>query len=184
MKRILLLTLGIVFLFVGLSAVVLASQGGNEFDKMVGAIEHRYHQHGAHIPFMGVVSAIARVGSKGSVGYVNVVTFEDFKGQVDGAELTALVEQQLGSSWKRMIRETHPGGSDQTLIYARPEGKRMGLVVIDLDGKELDLVTVSVDPKHLQEQLAQHTHNSHADESDKSEEKEETSQQPISTATE
>jgi hypothetical protein len=189
MKRILLLTLG--FVVVGLAVVtaVMASSVDSGFNATVRAIESRYHAHATRIPMMGFASVIARISTKGGVDNVNVVTFEDFKGPVDGAEFNALVEEKLGKNWKRMIRETHANSNEQTLIYARPEGNRMGLVVIDLDGHELDLVTVSVDSKYLQEEISKHTHNSHAtvsrhaDESDNStESKETTSQQTVSTS--
>jgi hypothetical protein len=188
--------ISLVFAWVALTAtaVVLAAQGNNEFDSMVRAVEHRYNAHGTHIPMMGLVSTIARIGSKGAVGNVDVVTFENFNAKVDGTELTALVEEKLGGSWKRIIRETRPGSSEQTLIYARPEGKRMGLVVVDLDGTEMELVTVSVDPKHLQEEVAQYTHNpratvgTHADKgSESNEDKKDTesaSEQAVTTAAE
>jgi hypothetical protein len=161
MKRVLLLTLAFTFVALAATAVVMASQNENEFEGMVHVIETRYHAHATRIPLMGVVSVVAHVGSKGGVSNVNVVTFENFKNHVDGAELTALVEGQLGTNWRRMIRETHKDSNEQTLIYARPEGNRMGLVVIDVDNEELNLVSVSVDPRHLQEQVAKYSHSSH-----------------------
>lgn len=188
MKRVILLTLGFVVVGLAVATAVMAAQGDAGFDATVRAIESRYHAHPTRIPMMGFASAIARISTKGGVCDINVVTFEDFKGPVDGAEFNTLVEEKLGKNWKRMIRETHPQSNEQTLIYARPEGNRMGLVVIDLDGHELDMVTVSVDPKHLQDEISKHTHNSHttvsdnADVSDSSNEsKETTSQHTFST---
>jgi hypothetical protein len=160
MKRLLLLTFALAFVALAATAVVMASQSGNEFEGMVHAIETRYHAHATRIPLMGVVSAVAHLGSKGGVSNVNVVTFENFTDHPDGAELAALVEEQLGSNWRRMIRETHKDSNEQTLIYARPEGNRMELVVIDLEKNELDLVSVSVDPRHLQDQVAKYAHSS------------------------
>ncbi len=162
MKRIIFLTLGFVVVGLAVATAVMASQGDTGFDATVRAIENRYHAHPTRIPMMGFASALARISTKGGVSGINVVTFEDFKGPVDGAEFNALVEEKLGNNWKRMIRETHPLSNDQSLIYARPKGNRMDLVVIDLDGNELDMVTVSVDPKHLQDEISKHTHNSRA----------------------
>lgn len=184
MKRIILLTLGFVVAGLAVAKVVTAAQGNTGFDATVRAIEIRYHAHATRIPLMGFASAIARISTKGGVGGVNVVTFENFKGPVDGAEFNALVEEKLGRSWKRIIRETHPQSTEQSLIYARPEGNRMGLVVIDLDSNELDLVTFSVDPKHLQDEISKHTHNSHATVGNHEEENNDSSESRKSTSPE
>jgi hypothetical protein len=190
MKRVIVLTLGFFVVGLAVATAVMASSGNAGFNATVHAIESRYHAHATRIPMMGFASAVARMSTKGGVGNINVVTFENFKGPVDGAEFNALVEEKLGKNWKRMIRETHPQSNEQTLIYARPEGNRMGLVVIDLDGNELDLVTVSVDPKYLHEEISKYTHtshatvSSHADESEGADEsKEMMGQQTVSTGT-
>jgi hypothetical protein len=161
MKRVLVLTLGFIFVALAVGVAVMAVQNETGFDATVHAIETRYHVHATRIPLMGFASAVARISTKGGVGNVNVVTFEDFKGPVDGAEFDALIEEKLGKNWKRMIRETHAKSYEQTLIYVRPEGDRMGLVVVDLEKNELDLVNVSVDPKHLKDEIANHTYGSH-----------------------
>lgn len=188
MKRVLLLTLGFVVIGLAVATTVMASQGDAGFDATVRAIETRYHVQATRVPMMGFASAVAHISTKGGVSEINVVTFEDFKGPVDGAEFNTLVEEKLGKNWKRMIRETHPQSNEQTLIYSRPEGNRMGLVVIDLDGHELDMVTVSVDPQHLQGEISKHTHGSHAavsgqeqEDDNSAESKEGGSQQTVST---
>jgi hypothetical protein len=68
------------------------------------------------------------------------------------------VEEKLGRGWERIIRETRKKGGEQTLIFAHPDGGRMGLFVLDLNGPELDVVQVSVDPDHLNESIARYEH--------------------------
>jgi hypothetical protein len=74
-----------------------------------------------------------------------------------------MVEQKLGAGWERIIRETSRQGKEQTLIFMRAEGERMGLFVVDLDGKEMNVVQVSVDPDHLNENLGRYEHAHHHD---------------------
>ena len=143
--------------------VVLAGGSGSGFDGVVGSIESRYHVRATRIPFLGVVSFIARRASHEGVANLHVAEFEHFDAQVDGSELDRLVEDKLGSGWSRIIRETSKKGGEQTLIFMRPEGNRMGLFVLDLDGSEMDVVQLSVDPDHLDNTLGQYDHHHNHD---------------------
>jgi len=137
---------------------VLAGSGEGGFDGVVHSIEGRYHVHATRIPFLGLMSFVARKATHGGVGNLHIATFESFQGPVDGDELNAMVEQKLGAGWERMIRETSRHGCEQTLIFIRPEGPRMGLFVLDADGHELDVVQVSVDPAHLDDDIGHYRH--------------------------
>jgi hypothetical protein len=142
--------------------VVLANGGEGGFNDVVSSIEGRYHVHATRIPFLGLISLFASKETHG-VGNLHVAEIENFSAEVDGDELNQMVEEKLGSGWDRMIRETHRGG-EQTLIFMRPEGQRMGLFVVDVDGHEMDVVQVSVDPDHLQDSIGKYSH--HHDSSD------------------
>lgn len=140
------------------AVVLLVAMAPREtgFNGVVTSIESRYHSHATKIPMMGLLSTIALGATHGGVGDVHVAEFEHFSGPVDGDELNRVVEDRIGRGWDRMIRETSRNGKEQTLIFSRPEGSRMGLFVVDLDGHELDVVQVSVDPDHLNETIAQY----------------------------
>jgi hypothetical protein len=73
-----------------------------------------------------------------------------------------MVEEKLGQGWERIIRDTSRNGNEQTLIFAHPEGARMGLFIVDKDGNEMDVVEVSVDPDHLNDSIGKYRH-SHSD---------------------
>lgn len=146
--------------------VVLAGGSGSGFDGVVGSIESRYHVRATRIPFLGIVSFIARRASHEGVASLHVAEFEHFDAQVDGSELDRLVEDKLGSGWSRIVRETSRKGGEQTLIFMRPEGSRMGLFVLDLDGSEMDVVQLSVDPDHLDNTLGQYEHHHNHDHDD------------------
>jgi hypothetical protein len=139
--------------------VVLAGGGEGGFNGVVSSIESRYHVHATRIPFLGLLSVIAGKATHEGVGNLHVAEIDNFSADVDGKELNKMVEEKLGSGWERIIRETHRDGGEQTLIFIRPEGNRMGLFVLDLDGHEMDVVQVSVDPDHLQDSIGKYEHH-------------------------
>ncbi len=149
----------VLFVAVLVPVAVLAGSGEGGFDGVVHSIESRYHVRATRIPFLGVVSLVARKATHGGVGGLQVAEFESFPEPVDGDELNRIVEEKLGAGWERIIRETSRNGTEQTLIFIHPEGNRMGLFVVDKDGNEMDVVQVSVDPDHLNESLGQFQHH-------------------------
>lgn len=149
---------------------VLASGGEGGFNGVVHSIECRYHAHATRIPFLGLISMISNRATSGGVSNLHVAEFEHFSATMDGEELNQMIGQKLGEGWERVIRETSRDGADQTLVFMRPEGEKMGLFVLDADGNELDVVQVSVDPNHLNENLDRydHHHRHHGDAGDDS----------------
>ncbi len=155
MKRIWIVPIVLVILVI--PAAVLAG-GGEGFDGVVRSIESRYHVRATHIPFLGLVSLIARKATHEGVSGLHVAEIDAFSEPVNGDELNRMVEEKLGSGWERVVRETTRNGDQQTLVFMRPEGERMGLFVVDLNNKEMDVVQVSVDPNHLNENLDRYEH--------------------------
>jgi len=157
--------------FVALAVPVVVLAGGAEggFDGVVSTIESRYHIHATRIPFLGLISLVSRGATHGNVGGLHIAEFERLSGPVDGEELNRIVEEKLGSGWERVVRETSRKGNEQTLVFMRPEGNRMGLFVLDCDRQEMDVVQVSVDPDHLNESMGQYGHHHREDGQDESE---------------
>jgi len=138
---------------------VLASGGEGGFDGVVRSLEVKYHVHATRIPFLGLISFVARKATQDGVSNLHVAEFEHFDVPMDGEELNRMVEQKLGDGWERMIRETRRNGSEQTLIFVHPEGNRMGMFILDGDGNDLNVVQVSVDPNHLSESIGKYDHH-------------------------
>jgi hypothetical protein len=157
----------IVFAALLILVTVLAGSGEGGFDGVVRSIERQYHVRAVRIPFLGLVSLVARKATHEGVSGLRVAEFESFSEPVDGEELNRMVEEKLGSGWERIIRETSRKGCEQTLIFIHPEGERMGLFVVDLDGHEMDVVQVSVDPGHLNENLGHYEHHHRQSEKDR-----------------
>jgi hypothetical protein len=147
------------FMALAIPAAVIAGGSETGFDAVVHSIEGRYHTHATRIPFAGLISLVASHATHKGVSAIHVAQFDSFTAEVDGQELNSLVEQHLGSGWERMIRETSRTGHEQTLIFAHPEGSRMGMFIVDLDGHEMDVVQVSVDPDHLNQNIGHYSHH-------------------------
>lgn len=139
--------------------VVLAGSGERGFDGVVSAIERQYQVQATRIPFLALANYVSNAATHGGVSGVHVAEFEHFDKPVDGEALNQTVAEKLGSGWDRMIRDTSRHGKELTLIFAHPEGNRMGLLVVDLNGNELNVVQVSVDPDHLHETIGKYKHH-------------------------
>jgi hypothetical protein len=157
MKRLILIPVCFVALLV--PVVVLAAGGEAGFDGVVSSIESRYNVHATRIPFISFVSFMARRATNGGVANMHIAEFEHFSAPVDGDELNRMVEEKLGAGWERMIRETSRKEGEQTLIFTRPEGKRMGMFIVDLDSEDMNVVQLSVDPDHLNDSLSHYGHH-------------------------
>jgi hypothetical protein len=160
MKRYLLIPVCAMALTVPVA--VLAGGGERGFNGVVDAIEAQYHVKATRIPFLGLISFMAKKSSHGAAANLHLAEFENFSADVDGQELDRMVEQKLDAGWERVVRETSKAGHEQTLVFMRPEGDRMGLFVVDKDGNELDVVQLSVDPRHVDDDMGQYTHHKHA----------------------
>jgi hypothetical protein len=171
MRRLLLIPVCFVALLVPVAVLAGGSESG--FDGVVRTIETRYHVRATRIPFLGLVSFVSRKATNGGVSNLHIAEFEYFSPVMDGDELNQMVETKLGEGWERIIRETSrksgstdaghgiAGGNNQTLIFMRPEGARMGLFVLEEDGRNLDVVQVSVNPDHLAESIDRYEHHHH-----------------------
>jgi hypothetical protein len=146
--------------------LLAASASGGGFDAVVRGIESRYHVHASKIPFLGLMSLVADRATHGGVHSVHVAEIEHMEGPVDGAELNALVSAHAGPGWQRIVRDTNRSGDEQSLIYVKPEGSRLGMLVVDLDHKEMDVVEISINPDKLSDEISEHRH-SRDDDSDK-----------------
>ena len=165
MSRLWMVPVALVALIV--PAAVLAAGGDGGFNGVVRSIEDRYHVRATRIPFVGLMSFISGRATHGGVVNLHLAEFESFDADVDGDELNAMVQEKLGAGWQRMIRETSRHGSEQTLIFCRPEGSRMGLFIVDSESGEMDVVQVSVNPDRLNESVSHYGHR-HWDEGDDS----------------
>ena len=142
---------------------VLAGGSSRGFDAVVDALQARYQVHAERIPLLGLVSVFTRVSTRASAGNLHIADFEHFPADVDGDELNRIVQEKLGAGWERILREVARHGEEQTLIFIRPEGSRIGLFVVDRQRCEMDIVQVSVNPNHLGESIGKYGHHHYED---------------------
>ncbi|MDR3741893.1 MAG: hypothetical protein P4L40_22965 [Terracidiphilus sp.] len=167
MRKLLWIPLCAITLLVPVAVLAGGSSGG--FNSVVNSIEGRYHVHATRVPLLGLISLVARGASHGVAANLHVAEFENFNVPVDGSELDALVTSKLGPEWQLVIRETsRRGQGEQSLIFMRPEGARMGMFIVDHDGNDLDVVQLSVDPDHLEDSITRYTHHSNSENDDDS----------------
>lgn len=140
-------------------AAVMAAGGEGGFDGVVRSIESHYGVHATRIPFMGLISFVGSRATHGGVGNIHIAEIEHFDGHIDGEELNAMVQEKLGAGWERMIRETSRHGGEQTFIFTRPEGARMGMFIVDAEPGDMNIVQVSVNPDHLDDDIGRYTHH-------------------------
>ncbi len=160
MRRLLWIPLVLIALVI--PATVLAG-GGAGFNGVIGSLEAHYSARATHIPLMGIISLCARAGSHGQVANLHVAEFDHFSQPLDAADVTALVQQKLGTGWERVVLETsrHGQKTEQSLIFMRDEHPRIGLFILDHDSNELDVVQLSIDPSQLGQTLHKYTHHNH-----------------------
>ena len=115
--------------------------------------------HATRIPFLGLISLVSHKATSGGVSGLHLAEFEDFRAPMDGEDLTRMVEEKLGPSWGRMVRETSREGGEQTLIFMRPEGSRMGLFVLDTDGQNWMWCRSRSNPDRLNATIGQYSHH-------------------------
>ena len=148
-------------------AILLAASGsGGGFDAVVRGIETRYHAHANKIPFMGLISLVAGHATHGGVRGIHVAEIEHLDSPVDGTELNALVAERMGAGWERIVRDTSRSGDEQSLIYVKPQGDRLGMLVVDLDHAEMNVVQISINPDKLSDEITEHRHGRDGDASD------------------
>ena len=148
-------------------AILLAASGsGGGFDAVVRGIETRYHAHANKIPFMGLISLVAGHATHGGVRGIHVAEIEHLDSPVDGTELNALVAERMGAGWERIVRDTSRSGDEQSLIYVKPQGDRLGMLVVDLDHAEMNVVQISINPDKLSDEITEHRNGKSTDDSE------------------
>lgn len=120
------------------------------------ALNSDYHLRGEHVPMMGLVSAFTHLATKGGVGGMRVVTYENLPASLDRDGVGKLVRGHLSESWSLMVRETTTSTGEDEMVWVQPFGKRVRMLVVDLDGNEIDLVQMEMSPDALRKWESEH----------------------------
>ena len=143
---------------VGVAAMVVgagltaapALAADREFRAVVTSIEQRYALRHQRIPFLGLVSFCARVGSVGAVKGMDIAVFNDVSPGLVSEGLDAALDAKLGPSWHRFVSTREPESGETTFIYSRLDDRKFSLLIASLDGGSLSLVKLALSEKEME----------------------------------
>ena len=141
-------------------SVKAASEDDRSFHQMEEAVQTRWHGHEQRIPMQWLISGAAGVYTHGGVSRLRVAEMDGLPKQIDGTELEAMAAREMDGGWTRIVRETSIEGNDQSLIYVKPEGKRLAMMVVSFDHGEMDMVEMAIHPDELSRQIHHWEHDS------------------------
>ncbi len=140
-------------------SVKAASEDDRSFHQMEAAVQARWHGREQHIPMQWLISGVAGVYTHGGVSHMRVAEIDGLPRQIDGSELEAMAAREMDGGWTRIVRETSSEGNDHSLIYVKPEGKRLAMIVVSFDHGEMDMVEMAIHPEELSRQIHHWEHD-------------------------
>jgi hypothetical protein len=130
--------------------------GDRDFDAVVRAIESHFQTQRTHIPMMGLVKFVVRVGRPSGVKQLDLAIFEDLH-SADTDGLDELVRRAAGGRWRPMVSARSSRDNDATFVYWQDDSKDWTLLVATFEPDEATLVKLKVDAKTLAHMLAEPT---------------------------
>ena len=145
------------FISLALCAVALtpltAVASDHDFNAAVASIQASYHVHRQHIPMIGLASFCAHVATGGAIKGIKVAEFDEGSRLPQHADLPALLQSTLGTSWSLVVatrsRGDEHGSGEQDAIYARAHGDRMTLLVASYDRDDFSIVRLDMNGEQL-----------------------------------
>lgn len=128
---------------------VIGCASGNDFDRVVSAVEHRYAVHAQRVPMMGFVSLCAWGASRGGVKDMHIAEFDHLTLDKDD-DLSRLLREKLGDRWQPFVADHHANGQ-QDVIYVQPHGNSVRMFIADYNGNELNLVRLELNGERLEQ---------------------------------
>ena len=155
-----LMTVAVVIAATPQGRVKAASADDLSFHQLQAAVETRWHGQEERIPMQWLISGAAGMYTHGGVSRLRLAQMHGLPEEIDGGELEAMAAREMDSGWTRIVRETSRTGRDQSLIYVKPEGKRLAMMVVSFDHGEMDMVEMAIHPEELSQQMHHWEHDS------------------------
>jgi hypothetical protein len=125
-----------------------AAYAGNEFDRVVKAIETHYGVERVHIPLLGVANFFVKVIRPAGVSGFKLAVFEHFHAQYhEFQELDAFMDGLASDELRPMIRTHRPG--EATYILTGDIGKTTKMLVVTFDHDEATVVQLDANMETL-----------------------------------
>jgi hypothetical protein len=114
-------------------------------------LKTRYKAKRKGIPFLGLATFAVKLIRPAGVKSIKVAIFEelDDTGNINHAELNAVIRDALDQDWQPLVRVYSRRGGQQVFVYARDEGQDIKLLVVTMDQTEAVLARVKLDPGAL-----------------------------------
>lgn len=133
-----------------LSAAIAHPAPDRDFNGVVDGLEQHFGVSGHRLPLMGFAGFCAGLATHGGVKGLRVAEFKELGGsQIEAEDISKVIGDQLGSEWRAVVKDHERHGTDQTVIFVRPEGHRMRMLVANYEGGELNVVRVELDGAEL-----------------------------------
>jgi hypothetical protein len=113
--------------------------------QVVRHMESEYHLKQTKIPLWGVINGFARVARPWKGLGVSLAIFEDQNLKIaDFHSFESRIQTALGEGWQPFVRVISKKDGEQTVIFAKPQGKTFKLMIISLESAETTVVKVQV----------------------------------------
>jgi hypothetical protein len=127
-----------------------------DFNRLVSGVERRYQVRHEHILLIGFASFCTRIYTHGGVKGLRIADFENSGTRISADDFDAYLHEQLGESWNVIVRSHERATNEDTIIYARANGKNFLLLIADVENGELSLVNVGINGDKLPKWVNDH----------------------------
>ena len=130
-----------------LAAASATYAGGNEFDRIVKAIESHYGTSPTHIPLMGMANFLVKVARPAGTSGFKLAIFQNLESSPSygpRAELDQFMRGLSGSGLHPLVRVHSRGNSESTYIYAGELGGSTKMLIATFQRNEATVVEVKV----------------------------------------
>ena len=114
-------------------------------------LKTRYKAKRRGIPFLGLANFAVKIVRPAGVKSIKIAIFEelDSSGNVNHAELNAVIRQSLDEEWQPLVRVYSRREGQQVFVYARNEGDDIKLMVVSLQQTDAFIARVKISPATL-----------------------------------
>jgi hypothetical protein len=131
-----------------LAASSAAFGAGNEFDRLVKAVESHFGVRRTYVPLMGFANFIVNVARPEGARGFKLAIFEDFRGDPADPELDRIMERAAGGAVP-MVRTHSRRDGEASYIYLSEAGKVSRVLIATFERHEATIVEVKVDMDRL-----------------------------------
>jgi hypothetical protein len=133
-----------------LTACGAACGAGNQFDRVVSAVEQHYHVKRTRIPLMGLTNLLVKVAHPVGTSGLKIAIFDELPEPTfdDRAELDRFMDSVRGHYHPMVITRSRRAG-ESSYIFAGEVGKSTELLIANFEPHEASIIEVTVNMETL-----------------------------------